>query len=277
MTAAASAPRRILFVHQNFPGQFVHVAAELARLGHEVVALGVTPRAVPGVRIVSHAPAPPARETALPPLRDFEVKVVRGLSALGAFVALRDEGFVPDVVVAHPAWGEALFCKDVWPGARLLVFSEFFYSADGADAGFDPEFAHEDLAARVRLRLKNTVHLHGLHAADAGYAPTRWQRDQVPAEYRDKLEVVFDGIDTARVAPCARCPRCSRRGRTRTCSSSAATMSATAAGPRAVARGGNGCCRRSARRCRPGACISSASCPTPTTCACCRCRPAMSI
>jgi glycosyltransferase involved in cell wall biosynthesis len=153
------------------------------------------------VRIVSHAPAPPARETALPPLRDFEVKVVRGLSALGAFVALRDEGFVPDVVVAHPAWGEALFCKDVWPGARLLVFSEFFYSADGADAGFDPEFAHEDLAARVRLRLKNTVHLHGLHAANAGYAPTRWQRDQVPAEYRDKLEVVFDGIDTARVAP----------------------------------------------------------------------------
>lgn len=30
---------KILFVHQNFPGQFLHLAPELERRGHEVRAL----------------------------------------------------------------------------------------------------------------------------------------------------------------------------------------------------------------------------------------------
>ncbi|MEI6799837.1 MAG: glycosyl transferase family 1, partial [Pseudomonadota bacterium] len=30
---------KILFVHQNFPGQFLHLAPELARLGHECLTL----------------------------------------------------------------------------------------------------------------------------------------------------------------------------------------------------------------------------------------------
>ena len=48
--------RKILFIHQNFPGQFVHLAVELARLGHEVVALGITGRALPGVNFVRYTP-----------------------------------------------------------------------------------------------------------------------------------------------------------------------------------------------------------------------------
>ena len=32
---------KILFVHQNFPGQFLHVAPALARRGHDVLALTV--------------------------------------------------------------------------------------------------------------------------------------------------------------------------------------------------------------------------------------------
>jgi hypothetical protein len=32
---------RILFIHQNFPGQFVHLASALAARKHEVVALAI--------------------------------------------------------------------------------------------------------------------------------------------------------------------------------------------------------------------------------------------
>ena len=33
---------RILFVHQNFPGQYVHIVQRLARMGdHQMVALGI--------------------------------------------------------------------------------------------------------------------------------------------------------------------------------------------------------------------------------------------
>lgn len=198
------ARQRILFIHQNFPGQFVHAAAELARLGHQVVALSIQQnRTIPGVEVLRYTPKPPGKPSEVEAARDFETKVVRGLACAQAMEQLRARGFVPDTIVAHPGWGEALFCKDVWPAARLLMFAEFFYASDGADYNFDPEFAHESVSERARLRMKNSVHLHALHACDGGYTPTQWQRAQLPALYRDRFAVVFDGIDTAVAAPSA--------------------------------------------------------------------------
>ncbi|WP_366143360.1 hypothetical protein [Azospirillum sp.] len=34
-----------------------------------------------------------------------------------ARLVLRQRGFLPDVICAHPGWGEALFLKDVFPGS----------------------------------------------------------------------------------------------------------------------------------------------------------------
>ena len=192
---------KFLFIHQNFPGQFVHASIELVRLGHEVVALGITGRALPGLRYIPYTPRPPAHVSDVELARDFETKVVRGLACMQVMEQLRREGFTPDLIVAHPGWGESLFCKDVWPSARLLMFAEFFYGADGADYGFDPEFHHDNLLGRARLRLKNSVHLHALQVADAGYTPTLWQLAQIPIEYRHKMRVIFDGVATERVAP----------------------------------------------------------------------------
>ena len=190
-----------LFLHQNFPAQFVHVARTLAARGHQVVALGIEGREVEGVRYIRykapHAPHKPAN----PITADLDVKCLRALACAEAMEKLRQEGFRPDVIVAHPGWGEAMFCKDVWPQARLVVYAEFFYNPEGADYLFDPEFSRDTLAQRMRLRIKNTVHLHALSAADAIYAPTAWQRDRLPPEYRARTQVMFDGIDTRVAAP----------------------------------------------------------------------------
>ena len=86
---------------------------------------------------------------------------------------------------------------------ELVVFAEFFYGTQGTDYCFDPEFTADTLAGRMRLRIKNSVHLHALHAADIVYAPTHWQASQLPPEYRHKAQVIFDGIDTT-VAPALR-------------------------------------------------------------------------
>lgn len=193
--------RKYLFVHQNFPAQFVHVARSLAAAGHEVVALAVQGRPVEGVRFVRYAVRAPASPSAVEPMREFEGKCARALACADAMRRLRDDGFMPDVIVAHPGWGEALFCKDVWPDARLVVYAEFFYRTEGGDFLFDPEFARDSFAARVRLRLKNTVHLQAFAVADALYAPTEWQRSQLPPEYRARTEVMFDGIATDVAAP----------------------------------------------------------------------------
>ncbi|WP_338770087.1 glycosyltransferase [Massilia sp. METH4] len=196
---------RILFIHQNFPGQFRHLAPALAADGHEVVALGMAEQAerLPGVRYFVHQARMPAdvRQQA-PQLKDLYTKVLRGESAAATLHRLKTEGFTPDIVFAHPGWGEALFVKDVFPRARLLVYAEYYYGAEGGDSHFDPEFSGAaDLASLQRLRLRNTHLLHALAEADAGLAPTRFQAGRHPAWFRDRISVIHDGIDTDRFKP----------------------------------------------------------------------------
>lgn len=197
---------KILFVHQNFPGQFKHLAPALAAQGHEVVALGVNPllQPLPGVRHIRHAPQAvegAVGEKTPAPLRGIYTAMVRGASAAQALAALAAEGFVPDTVFAHPGWGEALYIKDVFPRARLLVYAEYFYGSAGGDAAFDPEFSRQTLAGLQSTRIKNTHLLHALSAADAALAPTEFQRGQHPAWARERISVIHDGIDTTRFRP----------------------------------------------------------------------------
>lgn len=196
---------RVLFVHQNFPGQYLHLAPALAARGDEVTALAIerhTPP-LPGVRIVRYETRRASSPSIHPWAADIETKVIRGEAAARAAMALRAQGYRPDVICAHPGWGEALFLKDVFPEARMLSFVEFYYRADGADFGFDPEFAEaeEELHGRCRLRMKNANGLLNLEAADWCVSPTRWQASTVPEPYRRRFSVIHDGIDTDRVRP----------------------------------------------------------------------------
>ncbi len=192
----------VLFVHQNFPGQYLHLAPALAARGDAVTALTIGERgAQRGLRVVRYTPQRSSSAALHPWVADLETKVIRGEAAANAAAALREGGYRPDVICAHPGWGEALFLKDVFPDARLLSFIEFFYRVDGADFGFDPEFAEADLAGRCRLRLKNANSLLNLDAADWCISPTHWQASTVPAAYRSRLSVVHDGIDTQRIRP----------------------------------------------------------------------------
>ena len=114
--------------------------------------------------------------------------------------ALKAKGVRFDVIVAHPGWGEALFVKDVFPTTPLLAYFEFFYSATGADVGFDPEFSQKP-ADGERLRVRNMLHLSALNSCDAGLTPTLWQHSRLPPEYRSRVAVVHEGVDTDIVKP----------------------------------------------------------------------------
>lgn len=201
---------KYLFIHQNFPGQFVHLAPALAAKGHEVVALGHQPQisGLPGVRYVAHRPhgLPQAMDAlrALPMgslALGVHAKLARADSALGAMQRLKSQGFTPDVVIVHSGWGEAFFVPSVFPKARLQVYAEYFYGAPGGDIGFDPEFAQADLAAAQKSAVNNLHLMQALVNADAALSPTQFQRSQHPQELQHKIAVVHDGIDTRRFAP----------------------------------------------------------------------------
>ncbi|MEF8726624.1 MAG: glycosyltransferase family 4 protein [Accumulibacter sp.] len=198
---------RILFVHQNFPGQYRHLAPALAESpANEVVAIGeeASLRRLQGfhprVRLVAYPQPQGASQQTHHYLRSSEAAVRRGQSVARLALELRRHGFVPDVICAHPAWGEALFLKDVFPAAPLLLYLEFFYRGSGSDVGFDPEFP-SSFDDRCRVRARNTTQLISLDAGDAGVSPTHWQREQYPDVYRQRIQVIHDGIRSDLVSP----------------------------------------------------------------------------
>lgn len=194
----------ILFIHQNFPGQFKFLAPALARLGHRVVATTLQktePKEVSGVRLVPYTLARGTTPNMHPWVADFETKTIRAEACFRAALKLKEEGFNPKVIVAHHGWGESLFLKEVWPDAKLGVYCEFYYRHDGADTGFDAEFGTKTETDACRLKLKNLGNILTFETADAGISPTEWQASTFPEPFRSKITVVHDGIDTASVAP----------------------------------------------------------------------------
>ena len=191
---------RLLFIHQTFPGQYLHLIQHLRDAGHEVAfATQRRDRDIAGIRMLEYQPAPvaPAAQTYA---QELDTATMNGLAVARLCEGLRREGFVPDLVIGHTGWGELLFLKDVWPSVPLLGYFEFFYRSSGSDLDFDPEFpATLDDAMRVRVR--NATNLISLDAADWGHTPTRWQRDQYPVEYHPRISVIHEGIDTGQIRP----------------------------------------------------------------------------
>lgn len=194
----------ILFIHQNFPGQFKFLAPALVERGHTVVAMTMQKPPVlewQGVKLVPYSVAKGTTPGVHPWVADFETKTIRGEACFRTALEMRAQGFNPDVIVAHHGWGESLFLKTVWPHAKLGIYCEFYYHWQGADVGFDPEFPPLDEGEACRLTLKNLNNLLHFQTADAGLSPTFWQASTFPDIFRDKITVVHDGIDTGKIAP----------------------------------------------------------------------------
>ncbi|KNG93509.1 glycosyltransferase [Pseudaestuariivita atlantica] len=191
---------QILIIHQNFPGQYKHLAPALAQAGHMVVAL--TPKVEKattwqGVRVIPYKIVGASTKGIHPWLMDVETKILRGHSCMAAARALKEKGLNPTVILAHPGWGESLFLKDVWPEARLGLYCELYHSDQYPHMNFDEEFPSTDPKNDpIRIRLKNLNNRLHFEVASAGISPTKFQADTFPDYFRDKITVAHDGIDT---------------------------------------------------------------------------------
>jgi len=194
---------RLLVIHQNFPGQFGYFVRSWAkRPGWDVRALGrETAPGLPGFEgLVRYRLARSGRPNQHPYLRQMEAATLHGQAAARAMLTLREQGFRPDAILAHPGWGETLYAKDVFPEARLVHYCEWYYAADGADLGFDPEFpiTFDD---RARIRTWNALHTLNLVNCDAAVTPTHWQKSRHPEIFHSKMVVQHEGIATEELGP----------------------------------------------------------------------------
>ena len=190
-----------LFIHQNFPGQFCHLASELAEQGHQVVALGINEadKNKPLSDKVKHIRYKLHKSTTKdvhPLASEVETKVIRGEACAAACNQLKGKGFVPDLIYGHPGWGEMLFIKTVYPDVPMVCFQEYFYNEEGYDAGFDMEFAEtRDWVKKSSLIMKN-AYLHlTLEQADWNVSPTHFQQGTYPDRWKHKFSVIHDGVN----------------------------------------------------------------------------------
>ncbi len=192
---------KLLFVHQNFPGQFLHLAPEMLRRGHDVRAIADAANK-PGspVPVMTYKHSPQTVDPKATRLgRTYTAMSDRGVDVARLAKSLRDKGYVPDVIFGHSGWGETLFLKEVWPEARLLVYAEFYYRGRGADAGFDAEYQASGFDQVMITQGRAAYMAQALAHADRGLCPTEWQASTHPPLLRKHIEVMFDGVDCDRL------------------------------------------------------------------------------
>ena len=187
---------KYLFVHQNFPGQFLHIVRHLsADPANDVVFLSEpNPNHLQGVRKVPYARPEASGVNTHQSARDLDNAVRRADSVARIGTNLKALGFVPDIIIGHHGWGELLSLPEVWPGVPILGYLEFFYQTKDSDVGFDPEFPTppSDFA---RIRAKNAVNLIALGMPAHGQTPTEWQLSTYPDWARPRISLLREGVD----------------------------------------------------------------------------------
>lgn len=168
---------KLLVIHPNFPAQSVHVITRLAKdSANEVVFISdPTKKTIKGVKNVFVKFEKKPKRSTHQYLRQLEVFTYRGQLIWRACEKLKSTGFTPDIIWAHPGWGDALFIKDAFPDTPLINYAEFYYNSFGADMHFDPA-QKIDMDAVAKTRLRNTHLLSALAACDGAIAPTEWQK-----------------------------------------------------------------------------------------------------
>ncbi|WP_158742423.1 glycosyltransferase [Acidisphaera sp. L21] len=187
---------KFLFVHQNYPAQFLHIVRRLLKQGEHDVVFICEPNSniISGVRRVTYEahkrPGPPTHKDA----RDFALAMARAEAVAKAAKQVRTLGFTPDIIIGHHGWGELLNLGDVFPGVPLLGYQEYFYALTGQDVGFDPEFK-VDIESNSNIRAMNAVNLLTLTNPGFGQTPTHFQWNTYPAWARPNITLLQEGVN----------------------------------------------------------------------------------
>lgn len=187
---------KFLFVHQNYPGQYLHIVRHLAMSGrHDVVFLSEPNRnRIEGVRMVPYPKPPSAAVEAHVGTRELDAALRRADVVAHTANNLKQLGFEPDIIIGHHGWGELLNLGDVFPNVPLVGYLEFFYQIHDVDVGFDPEFPTPD-SDHPRIRAKNAVNLLALNLGMTGQTPTKWQLSTYPSWAQKLITVLPEGIN----------------------------------------------------------------------------------
>lgn len=185
----------ILFIDKCFPGRFEDIAQELAKDSNNSVAF-ITNQAetsLKGVKRSFYTIPELEKQICHPYAKALEDVVFHGEFAADEALKLKEKGFNPDIIIGS-ATGASMFVKDSFPDVPYLCYFDWFNKLKDSVYSFTNLGLNED--QKVRLKCENSNLLIDLYSCDAGITPTKWQKDQFPVEFQQKIKVIPHGIDT---------------------------------------------------------------------------------
>ena len=198
---------RYLFVHQNYPGQYLHILRHLARdPRNELVFISeANSNAIENVRRVLYQPPKPKQDDIHPVARDLDLAARRAEIVAGMAGNLKRLGFTPDIIIGHHGWGELLDIRDVYPDTPVLGYFEFYYETNGQDVNYDAEFPIPQ-DRNPRIRAMNVVNHLALAMDQHGQTPTHWQLTRYPDWAQKRIRLIREGarLDVCKPDPAVR-------------------------------------------------------------------------
>lgn len=194
---------KILFMHNNFPGQYRRIEQFIKPMKDVQAAVATleTNAQKQNLKTVTYKPHRDATQGIHPALIATERAVLMGHAAYNTLLPPAKKGYKPDIILSHSGWGANMFLKDIFPDSKLLTYYEWYYHGVGTDADFLKQEPESDPNTLVRVRMKNTPILQDLAAMDWGQSPTYFQRSQFPDLFHDRISVLHDGVDTRFFSP----------------------------------------------------------------------------
>jgi len=188
--------KKILFIHNNFPGQFPHIAAAAQKAGYKIAIIGSATAKEPlGAKVERWKLKRGTTNGIFPPATRAEADLLRADAAAAAARRLKEDGFVPDLIIGHPGWGETLYMSTIFPGVPQLLFGELYYRAHGFDSGFDPEFDNVTYENEQRVHAKNATQALAYTDATSIVCPTPFQASSFPQNLQPLIKILHEGVD----------------------------------------------------------------------------------
>lgn len=172
--------KKILFIHQNFPAQFVHLSRYLKNLSYDVQSMSYSDKCLQGIPHHKCVCKRSNTKNVHPLVMEFESKILRAETTLKKCRELyTNNKYYPDIIIAHCGWGESLLLKLLWPKTKIIDYMELYYDNSNA-----------------KLITRNAPYLISLTNSDAFVSPTLYQRNTFPKEFHNKIQIIFEGINT---------------------------------------------------------------------------------
>lgn len=187
--------KKVLIIHRGFPGPFKSIALHLLQEGTNVIGIGED--GAPGIPDFPWIKYNLSKTTSdeVNSYNFSEKTILHAHAVFSILEDLKNRGYVPDVILAHPGWGETLYVKNIYSNARLIHLCEWYANSTSPDFGCDTVFK-SSMDDKLKLQTSNAFHLLNLENCDIAISPTHWQKSQFPKNYHHKIHVAHEGVPT---------------------------------------------------------------------------------